>query len=1036
MMKLLTKEHTKMKRALYLTLVLVSLLILGVSTGVVAGDKNTKGLSKTTVKGDAVVFDANNISTFIRNNGSFNRNPGSGNAGFEWPKGSGKTAIYASGLWLGAKIANVVHTACAEYSYEYGAGPIGANINDPQWKMYKIKRGDDATNNPDYANWITYGGPALRNYNNTADSLDGGGNKIPNLIGDMTVFCIYNDGDASLHTMSKTLPIGVEVHLTAWAYNRSDALGNTIYYKWQIINKSGQTLDQTYVCIWCDADVGNSGVDDWDGCDTTLGLGYTYNGQAGPDYPNGAAVGFDFLQGPIVPGAATDTAKLPDGSIYPGKKILKMTSYLKYSNDASDYGNPGTGAEIYNYFQGLSRSGLVTKGADSNATTFMFPGDPNLPNGPTNWVETDPPNDRRFMMTSGPFTMAANDTQEIVAGNVIASGASLFGSVTALKNSDAAVQTAYDLNFKLAAPPPSPNVEAVPLDKGIILTWGKDETTANSDESFHELDPIAQAASATYPYYDFQGYVVYQYNNPSGANPKIVATYDIKDGVKIIYDNVFDASIGQYVNMPVKYGSDAGVFRSIKITTDAYTGSPLVNNKDYYFGVSAYAYNNTKESVPLTLESSARIVTARARLVNMGDTYSSKGLDTLGTPNLDANNRSTAQHLSGISNGFVIPVVVEPDSLTGDVYNVTFANVGGALQYSVIDSTKNIAILSGRTDFADNDAHPIKDGVFWKVVDAPLSLKSVLVTSGTPWVTGDGTYGFGYFSGGVELGVNTAAVIYYGWAPTLSFGSYKKVEIRIDTNNQGWAYRYRRLANAAGPGGYRMVYQNMIKVPYQAWDITDATSPKRLNIAFRDQLNTGAYDFTNPYDLVAICASAYDSTGATYASVAGGPMESDAMYVLELAALAPHTVYESPNTITILPYYVLTPNDVYSVNTTNYKPTPGKLDVAKTQINRINAVPNPYFGANAYETNQFGHIMRITNLPAVAKIRIFNLAGQLLRTYDKNDPNSTSLDWDLNNASGLPVASGMYIIHIDMGSIGTKILKVAVIQAEERLNNF
>jgi secreted PhoX family phosphatase len=159
------------------------------------------------------------------------------------------------------------------------------------------------------------------------------------------------------------------------------------------------------------------------------------------------------------------------------------------------------------------------------------------------------------------------------------------------------------------------------------------------------------------------------------------------------------------------------------------------------------------------------------------------------------------------------------------------------------------------------------------------------------------------------------------------------------------------------------------------------------------------------------------------------------MYWISGAVVAGHTMFEGAQKITITPYYVLTPNDVFSVNTTNYKATPGKVDVARNQIDRIMAVPNPYFAANAYETNQFGHIMRITNLPAVAKIRIFNLAGQLIRTYDKNDPNSTSFDWDLNNANALPVASGMYIIHIDMGAIGTKVLKVAVIQADERLNN-
>jgi hypothetical protein len=1039
------KEHKKMKRVLVLLpLFLALFLVLGTSGNVKAGERNKQsGLAKTAIKGDYVVFDINNISTYIRNNGSFNRDPGTGNAGFKWPKTGSFTAIYASGIWMGAKELNTVRCAIAEYSYEYSAGPVGANQNDPQWKVYKIKKGDNALTNSDYANWISAGGPALRNYNNTADSLDASGNQIPLLIGDGMVFAIFNDADTTSHKTLHTLPIGVEVQLTAWAFNRSDALGNSIFYNWKIINKSGNRLDSTYVCVWCDADVGSNGTVDYDGCDTTLGLGYTYNG-AQSDYPNGAAVGFDFLQGPIVPGALTDTAKLPNGSRYPGKKILQMTSYMRYTNGTSDWGDPQTGQEAYNYFQGYNRVGVAPVGANGLPAKFMFPGDPNLANSATNWVETDPPGDRRFMMSAGPFTMLAGDTQVVVAGNLAATSNSRPACVTALKIADKMVQTAYDLNFNLASPPPAPTVEVSPLNDGVVLTWGKDETKIALDEAYHQKDPIAAIDTTdTYPYYDFQGYVVYQFDNAQGTNAKIVKTYDIVDSVDVIYDNIFSNAYGSYVNAPVKYGSNNGISRSIKITSDAFNGgTKLVNNKDYYFAVTAYGYNPNKKSIPLTTESPFNIITVRPRLTNMGNSFQAAGLDTIGVANPDASARKTAAHTAGISNGFVIPVVIQPDSLTGDVYKVKFDNLGsGVFHYTVVDTTRGDTVLRNGLNFTDNELFPIKDGIFWKVVDAPVSLKSVTVT-GTQWVDGGGTYGSGYgfadFDGGVAMSCSPNMPNVVGWGPTLPFSSFKKVELRIDTNNQGWAYRYRRYAAAGGPSGYRFVYQNMVKIPVQAWDVTDAAHPRRLNVAFRDQVVDGVWNpWGNYTELLCICASTYDSTGATYSSnTTGGPYESDAMYALELAVLSGHTAYESPNTITITPYYVLTSADVYTVNSADYKATPGKVDVAKSQIDRILAVPNPYFGADAYETNQFGHVIRFTNLPASATIRIFTLAGQLVRTYVKNDPSTPNLDWNVRNESGLPVASGMYIVHIDLGAIGTKILKIAVIQAEERLNNF
>jgi hypothetical protein len=74
--------------------------------------------------------------------------------------------------------------------------------------------------------------------------------------------------------------------------------------------------------------------DDFVGCDTTLGLGYfvtmpliliSSTGSAPP------AIGIDFFQGPIIDGASTDTVKLPDGTVYPGKKMLKNDFFYLFT---------------------------------------------------------------------------------------------------------------------------------------------------------------------------------------------------------------------------------------------------------------------------------------------------------------------------------------------------------------------------------------------------------------------------------------------------------------------------------------------------------------------------------------------------------------------------------------------------------------------------------------------------------------------------------------------------------------------------------
>ncbi|HLE33613.1 MAG TPA: T9SS type A sorting domain-containing protein, partial [Bacteroidota bacterium] len=70
------------------------------------------------------------------------------------------------------------------------------------------------------------------------------------------------------------------------------------------------------------------------------------------------------------------------------------------------------------------------------------------------------------------------------------------------------------------------------------------------------------------------------------------------------------------------------------------------------------------------------------------------------------------------------------------------------------------------------------------------------------------------------------------------------------------------------------------------------------------------------------------------------------------------------------------------------------------------------------------------NLPPRAKIRIFNLAGHLVRTLEKNDQ-SQFMRWDLTNEHNWQIGSGIYICHVEMPDIGeTKIIKLAVVLSE------
>jgi len=115
-------------------------------------------------------------------------------------------------------------------------------------------------------------------------------------------------------------------------------------------------------------------------------------------------------------------------------------------------------------------------------------------------------------------------------------------------------------------------------------------------------------------------------------------------------------------------------------------------------------------------------------------------------------------------------------------------------------------------------------------------------------------------------------------------------------------------------------------------------------------------------------------------------------------------------------------------------PTTGSTEVAENALDLIRAVPNPYYGFSSYENDRFDRIVKFTNLPPQCKISIYSLDGRLIRTYNRNaqpdpargtDQLITSQEWDLRNESGINVASGVYIIHIDASAsgLGEKVIK-------------
>ncbi|RMF47428.1 MAG: hypothetical protein D6750_09120, partial [Bacteroidetes bacterium] len=116
------------------------------------------------------------------------------------------------------------------------------------------------------------------------------------------------------------------------------------------------------------------------------------------------------------------------------------------------------------------------------------------------------------------------------------------------------------------------------------------------------------------------------------------------------------------------------------------------------------------------------------------------------------------------------------------------------------------------------------------------------------------------------------------------------------------------------------------------------------------------------------------------------------------------------------------------------------LPTAKNALDLIRIVPNPFYGRSGvgrgrYEISQVDTRAKITNLPQRCTIRIFTLNGVLVRTFRK-DSEEPDVEWDLKNEYGVPIASGVYIIHIEAPGLGEKVIKFFAIMPQVDLNNY
>jgi hypothetical protein len=410
---------------------------------------------------NSVQLNGNNIASWFHTTGVFNQDFRTTNTpGFEWPKGSNKFAIFTTGLCIAGIVNGQYAQSMASYKGEFAPGYIqnGVPSTNSNFKFYKIKRGDNSNNNPDYANWylmIPYGAPYIDVNNNS--QYDPGIDSIGIRNAVQVIFASITDGFPTYHNIGEGFGGGIvdplmmsQIAWTAWCYDRDD-LKDMQFMKWVIRNKGIDQWNSAYFSLVCDPDLGD-GNDDYIGCDTSKKLGFCYNADNNdPQYgANPPAAGMIFHKSPkgltsfnffTNTGSAPPPCESdPNGEPVPAYMMMKG-----FKKDSSNFMNPLTVPPV--------------------PTKYVYTGDPETNTGWTEYkgsvqncggnngtiISINPSGDRRFVFSSGAenYTVNPGDSITFYASQLIARGTSNLNSVTLLKNLANTAWTVYNGGFSV-----------------------------------------------------------------------------------------------------------------------------------------------------------------------------------------------------------------------------------------------------------------------------------------------------------------------------------------------------------------------------------------------------------------------------------------------------------------------------------------------------------------------------------------------------------------------------------------------------------
>jgi hypothetical protein len=715
-------------------------------------------------------------------------------------------------------------------------------------------------------------------------------------------------------------------------------------------------------------------------------------------------------------------------------------------------------------FQYFTPAGEITLSDKEDLWTRLAPGYFDVPKSIVNGVPQYG-EDGDFIYGTGYFPLLAGKTERLSLALVYGGGlATRDQDLEDLLKHRETVQKIYNSNYRFPQPPDKPTLTVVPGDRQVTLYWNR--------LSEYSFDPVLRT-------YNFEGYKIYRATDPNfndinritDANGIVtgfipMVQYDLVDSIK----GYFRAS--QILFQDTKgfsfyLGSDNGLQHS-------YIDRNVENGRKYYYALVAYSKGDeTLDVLPsentkfISILSDGRVVTDINTAVVIPNAEKAGYVPPPTGIKLEK--------VKSDGTGSIYYQVVDPKVATNNNYDVTFEDTRSRGEY--IPFTLNYTVKDNGTkteSFVPNDTF------FVKLKHENLILNTITLkdSKGTPvpstnyyvdtlrgsvkatkhnGLTADSytisylyypVYKSPYILGSPYVKETKDADVFDG--VQLAFNNLWEIKL-IDslsvwnTGSRFYNYTFSTeniqldpfdpnsiLRSYKHPSDYELRFASKvidtsstlygslaIPVNFTVWNVTDN---RRVEFVFSDDDNNGRL---SPFDKILFFEK--------------HPKTNEFMFTWEINFTMPAGKKDTT--------YTFKDGDMLKLFTTKafrngdkwkFTPVPAVVSVekAKSDLDMVKVVPNPYITATTHESplppgitsGRGTRKIDFIHLPQNATIDIFTSRGEHVITLRSNDSIfDGSVAWNLKSKENLDVAYGVYFYIIDSPS-GKKSGKLAIIK--------